>query len=180
MRKPRELYIDGLYHVTDKINRDEFIFEDNAMKDLFIYYVERACKKYNAELNNYCIMGNHIHLMIKIQDGTLLPEIMRWIKSGFARAFNKITGNSGHVWKDRYFSRPIKSMSYYYNVFRYISENPVKAGLCKTIMDYAYSALHQIENPPAFLRIPSQLLQWLLKEWVTEGPIRDSELLLSS
>jgi len=182
MRKPRILYEDGLYHVSDKVNNDEFIFVDDSNKDLFLYYLEKACKKYDVILINYCIMGNHIHMMVKPSDGHILPEFMRWLKCGFSRAFNKVTGHSGVNWKGRYFSKPILDMSYFYNVFRYISENPVKAGICKTIKDYAYSALQMMESPPFYLQMPTFILRWLLRQWSNEGicPDESDNCMISS
>lgn len=128
MRKPRELKDGARYHVTARANRKEMILESARMKELFLEVVARAKKKYAFRVENFCIMGNHYHLMIRPEKGSSLSAIMQWIMGVFAMAWNRIHGMWGHVWGGRFFSRIITDLREYMQVFRYIDENPVKAG----------------------------------------------------
>src|SRR5512133_313133 len=98
MRRPRELRTGARYHVTARANRKEMILDSIAMKELFLSVVKRAKKKYDFRLENFCVMGNHFHFIIRPGQGTSLSAIMRWILSVFAMAYNKIMGLTGHVW----------------------------------------------------------------------------------
>ena len=127
MRQPRKLRDGGRYHVIARANRKEMILETAAMKDLFLETVARAKKKYDFRVDNFCIMGNHFHMIIQPMNGAKLSAIMQWIMSVFAMRWNRIHHQIGHVWGGRFFSRLIASLPEFLQVFCYIDENPVKA-----------------------------------------------------
>ena len=127
MRKPRELQESACYHVTARANRKEMILDTSAMKELFLSVVKRAKLKYDFRIENFCIMGDHFHFVIRPGKGESLSAIMRWIMSVFAMAYNKIRGFTGHVWGCRFFSRIISGLRELVQVFEYIDENPVRA-----------------------------------------------------
>lgn len=127
MRKPRELQKGAVYHVTARANRGELILHDKAMKDLFLQVLARARMKYRFRIDNFCVMGNHFHLMIRPAERESLSRIMQWILSVFAMAFNRLHGYTGHVWGCRFFSRIMASFQQFVKVFEYIDKNPVEA-----------------------------------------------------
>jgi putative transposase len=127
MRHPRKLSDGARYHVTARANRKEMILDSIAMKELFLSVVKRAKKKYDFRLENFCVMGNHFHLIIKPGQGTSLSVIMRWILSVFAMAYNKIMGLTGHVWGERFYSRIIANLRELLQTFEYVDNNPVQA-----------------------------------------------------
>ena len=141
MRKPRILKENAMYHVTAKANRGELILEQDEFKQMFLDVLRRAKKKYSFILKSFCIMGNHVHLMVKPTNGESLSRIMQWIFSVSAVRFNHMNGFTGHVWYDRFHSKVIQSLRYYVKVFEYIADNPVKAGLCSERSSYPYGAL---------------------------------------
>lgn len=127
MRKPRELREGARYHVTGRANRREMIFDSGAIKGLFLSVVKRAKRKYAFRIENFCIMGNHFHLVIVPGKGMSLSAIMQWIMSVFAMAYNRICGYTGHVWGERFFSRILSGFREMLSVFSYIDQNPVRA-----------------------------------------------------
>lgn len=136
------------------------IFDSNIMKELFLSVVKRAKAKYDFRLENFCIMGNHFHFVIQPGNGESLSAIMQWILSVFAMAFNKIMGYTGHVWGGRFFSRIIASLRELLQVFKYIDDNPVKAGRVKDIREWRWGGLWHnqtgrrdlVEEPASWLR----------------------------
>ncbi len=146
MRKPRELNNGAIYHIVARANRGEFILHNPGSKELFIDVLKRAKEKYSFQLKHFCIMSNHVHLLIKPAKNTNLSKIMQWILSVFASKINKFLGLKGHVWYDRFKSKIIKDYTQYVNTFRYISNNPVKAKMCDNSQDYKYSGLKYIFN----------------------------------
>jgi putative transposase len=129
MRKNRRLLEGAEYHVTARINRGEMIFLNRDDRELFIGLLKRAKRKYKFVLKNFCIMGNHVHFLIKPGPGVSLSKIMQWLLGVFAQLWNKGHGLSGHLWGDRFFSRIIAGILDFLRVFSYIDQNPVAAGL---------------------------------------------------
>jgi putative transposase len=129
MRQNRHLEPKAIYHVTVRINRGERISNEAAMRTLFLDYVKRVKKKYSFAIYNFCVMGNHIHFVIRPDKGSSLSDIMRWLLGNYAKGWNKAHGVKGHLWGDRFFSKIIRTLRSFLSVFDYISQNPVKAGL---------------------------------------------------
>ena len=104
-------------------------------------------------------MSNHVHLLIKPLKGENLSRIMQWILSVFAIYYNKINGLVGHVWLGRFGSKIIKSTKQLINAFKYVSENPVNAGLVNNAFEYKFNGIvfiklknfDVIEKPLKFL-----------------------------
>ena len=146
MRKARILQQGATYHVVAKTNRGEFILNSDEMKEMFLCILEDAKKKYDFKLKHFCIMDNHVHLLIEPASETNLSKLMQWILSVFAIRFNKLFSQIGHVWYDRFKSKIIRSFRQMVQTFQYISDNPVKAGICANGQDYVYSGLYELKK----------------------------------
>lgn len=146
MRKPRYLIVGAEYHVTAKINREEFALEPKEIKEMFIQTVKRAKEKYSFRLKNFVIMDNHIHFLIKPGKGENLSKIMQWILGVFAKLYNKHYNLNGHVWYDRFKSKIIESLQQLISTFGYICNNPVKAEIVERAEEYLYGALWYIRH----------------------------------
>ena len=159
MRKNRQLQDGAEYHVTARINRGEKIFLVKEDRDLFMDILRRAKKKFNFTLKNFCIMGNHIHLLIKPGSGESLSKIMQWLLGVFAQSWNKKHMLSGHLWGDRFFSRIIFGILDFIRVFLYIDYNPVFAGLVKKPEQWKFGGLwHHKKGHTSITGLPDPLL----------------------
>lgn len=127
MRKNRLIEQGAVYHVTARTNLQEFIFQTYSVKQMFLDILKRAKKKFSFKLKHFCIMSNHVHLLIEPTGTSKLSKIMQWILSVFAIKFNRSLGRKGHVWYDRFFSRIVRGKTDFANVFRYITRNPMGA-----------------------------------------------------
>ena len=141
MRKPRELREGARYHVTARANRKEMIFDPGAIKDLFLAVVKRAKRRYAFRIENFCIMGNHFHLVIVPGKGVSLSAVMQWILSVFAMAYNRMFSYTGHVWGERFFSRILSGFRDLLAVFAYIDDNPVRANLVEDRRAWMFGGL---------------------------------------
>ena len=137
----RDLDKDAAYHVSAIANRSEMIFDEQAMKDLFTEFLIRVKKKYALSILHYCIMGNHVHILIKPKNGNDLPKIMQWLLGNYAKAWNRAHGVRGHLWKARYFSRIIRDYRGFMKVFDYVSKNPLKAHLVEKLENWKDSGI---------------------------------------
>ena len=141
MRKNRILLEGAEYHVTARINRGEKIFLVQNDRDLFMDTLKKVKNKYNFTIKNFCIMGNHVHLLIKPGPGESLSKIMQWLLGVFAQLWNKKHGLTGHLWGDRFYSRIIQGLLDFIRVFQYIDDNPVIAGIVIKPEQWEYGGL---------------------------------------
>ena len=156
MRKPRELLEGVTYHVVARANRKEFIMDSVGVKQMFLDVVERARRRFDFSVTHFCIMSNHVHLMIRPCGNENLSRIMQWILSVFAVSFNRLFGYRGHVWYDRFKSRIISSLMQWIATFLYITENPARAGMVARPEEYRFNGIncmrrgdYAVIDPPA-------------------------------
>ncbi len=76
------------------------------------------------ELLAWCVMPNHVHLVLKPINGHLLKEILHSIKSFTAKEINKATGKTGVVWKKEYYDHLIRDGEDLINQISYTLNNP--------------------------------------------------------
>ena len=91
-------------------------------------------------------MGNHIHMIIKPMMKENLSKIMQWILSVFAVKYNKLLGITGHVWYDRFRSKIIDDIRQLIATYRYIAENPVRAGIVDNPIHYEYNGITHVKK----------------------------------
>ena len=126
------------------INQQQ-IFEDADDYDKFLDILKECKGISEFKLYGYCLMGNHIHLLIK--EGTeTLEQIFKRICGRFVYWYNTKYQRVGHLFQDRFKSEPIDSEKYFFTVLRYIHQNPVKAGIAKQVESYAYSSYGEYIN----------------------------------
>jgi len=81
-------------------------------------------------LLEWCVMPNHVHVLIQSTEGMPLGEIVRTWKTYTAKVINAVEGTKGSVWAEDYYDRYIRDLDHLENARLYIRKNPVKAGLC--------------------------------------------------
>lgn len=138
-RKARVKSATGVYHVMLRgINRQR-IFEEGGDYVRFIQGLKRYREECGYELYAYCLMPNHIHLLIR--EGHMpLSRVFRKIGASFVYWYNKKHERVGHLFQDRFKSEVVEDEAYLLTVTRYIHMNPVKAGICDKPDDYKYSS----------------------------------------
>jgi REP element-mobilizing transposase RayT len=98
-------------------------------------------KENNFSLYGYCLMNNHIHLIIK--EGEELGRSIKRLTVGYALWHNNKYGRTGHLFQNRFLSEIIDSESYFLTLLRYIHHNPLKAGIVTNIKDYKWSSYNE-------------------------------------
>jgi len=146
MRKKRVIIEGVAYHVTSRTNGKSPAFENDLGRKIMLVTLKNAKEKYGFRLHNFCIMPNHIHLLITPSNGTSLSRIMQWIKTRSAKRWNCINRSKDHLWGERFFARQIKDLIDYLFVQNYIDQNPVKAGLVSNPPDWESCGAYYIAN----------------------------------
>ncbi len=91
-------------------------------------------------LIEWCVMPNHVHVMIKLAPNVSLSEVVRIWKGGSAAEINRLLNRRGPLWFREYHDRLVRDLDHYHDCRVYIRNNPVKAGLCRTPQDWRYSS----------------------------------------
>ncbi|SFQ95151.1 REP element-mobilizing transposase RayT [Desulfoscipio geothermicus DSM 3669] len=120
-------------------NERKDIFLDEEDKQRFCDILKEKMR--NGEFTVYalCIMDNHAHLLLKVENDRL-ANIMKRINTSYAYYYNKKYQRVGHVFQDRFKSEAIENESYLLAAIRYIHNNPVKAGMVKAPRHYKWSS----------------------------------------
>jgi putative transposase len=141
-RKARKKSKSGIYHIIMRgINRQN-IFEDDEDNRKFLSILRKYKYISNYEIYAYCLMGNHVHLLLRIKEEPL-EQIMRRICSSYVFWYNKKYQRIGNLFQDRFKSEPVDNETYFLVVTRYIHQNPIKAGITKNIEEYKWSSYHE-------------------------------------
>lgn len=138
-RGNRKLSASKVYHIMVRGNEKKDIFLDDKDRSKFLDILRDKKKAGEYYLYAYCLMSNHVHLVIK--EGTdEISKIMKRINTSYAYYYNKKYKRVGHVFQDRFKSEGIDNDRYLLSVIRYVHNNPVKAGLVKAVPEYVWSS----------------------------------------
>lgn len=137
-RQAREKSESGFYHILLRGVGQQNIFEDEEDSERFLQTLKRYQDEMKYEIHAYCLMGNHVHLLIKDVKGEL-DLIIKKIAGSYAYYFNWKYERSGHLFQDRFKSEVVKDDSYYLALIRYIHQNPQKANI-SSVQEYQWSS----------------------------------------
>jgi REP element-mobilizing transposase RayT len=108
-----------------------------------------------------CLMPDHVHLLVQSRvSGSDVARAMQFLAANMARGINHICQRRGTVFRDRYFSRVLNTVSELAGVLRYIANNPVRAKLCKRVGEWFSSSID------ACLRSARAQKRWSFPGWM--------------
>jgi len=164
---PRRLRIEnvGYHHVYNRGVAKGKVFEDEKDKAKFIELMASAAREYKFNIHAFCLMDNHYHILVQ-NTRENLSSGMRQLGAQYASYFNKRHFRVGHLWQDRFKSWYVLDIKYLFTLFKYIENNPVKAGMSQKIGEYMYCATYSIlkDAVPPFLQNSFILRDYNTKE----------------
>ena len=176
-RKAREISRTGVYHVMLRgVNRQE-IFEEKADYLFLLWLIKKAKEKYFYEILAYCLMSNHIHLLIKAPE-TSVSVIIQEIAGAYASWYNTKYDRVGHVFQSRFRSESVITPGSMLRVARYIHRNPLKAGICRKPEDYEYSSYNEYLHSPKIISKEMIIQHMTLQEFVKYNNLPNSDTFL--
>lgn len=146
-RAAREESSTGIYHVMKRGINHQIIFEDDEDYQTYLNTLKRCQEKSGYVIYAYCLMGNHLHLLVKEADEGLGNAFKR-IGASYVYWYNWKYGRRGHLFQGRYKSEVVEDDSYFLTVVRYIHQNPLKVGVIKDIADYRWSSYGEYIGKP--------------------------------
>ena len=149
-RTARKQSATGIYHIMIRGADRRIIFADDQDCNTFLTILEKVKEKTDSSIYAYCLMGNHVHLLMK-EGQESLEVFFKRLGVSYVHYYNQKYELLGHLFQDRFRSEGIDSDAYYLDVLRYICQNPIKAGLVKSIGDYPFLGCGGILDKRDFL-----------------------------
>lgn len=138
-RYPRKTSEKDTYHVMLRGNEKKRLFIDDEDRNRFIYILGKMKENNSYYLYAYCLMDNHVHLLVKEGEDSI-SRTMKRVGVTYAYYFNRKYVRVGHLFQDRFRSEAIEDDLYLLSASRYIHNNPVKANIVKTPGEYRWSS----------------------------------------
>lgn len=138
-RKLRIWYKGAIYHIMCRGNHRNDIFRDGEDYQVYLTILEKAKEDLGFEVYSYCLMTNHVHLLIGTNESSI-GNIMKKINMLYSIYFNKKYNLIGHLFQGRYRAELIEEDNYILEASRYIHLNPVRANMVDMPEDYEWSS----------------------------------------
>jgi putative transposase len=156
---------EGMRHIWCRGNRKQPIFVDDFDRERFMVLLGKVSRKLGWRCIAYCLMGNHIHLVIDVPAFTI-SRGMQLLNGQYAQAFNRRHGYVGHLFQGRFSASRVDDEAYSLQVGRYVVLNPVRAGMVEEAVDWSWSSHRAMLGkvaPPPFLDVRWALGQFARK-----------------
>jgi putative transposase len=115
------------------------LFADEADFERYLTVLRRTVEACDWVLLSFCLMPNHVHLLIELREANL-DKGMQKLHGSFVKWYNARHSRTGRLFEHRYGSRPVSDELYFLTVVKYIEMNAVDAGLCATPDDWRWSS----------------------------------------
>jgi len=130
-------YPGAVYHVICRGNNRQGIYRDDEDRRRYLEKLSYYCQDKKVDLLAYCLMSNHVHLLLETPQGNL-SKMMQAFQTSYTVYFNKRHGRTGHVFEQRYKAMLVEKDNYLLQVSRYIHLNAMSAKLAERAQDYRW------------------------------------------
>ncbi len=174
-RKYRIVVPDRPHHVIQRGNRRQQVFFYPGDKILYLKLLKEQVDKHNVQVWAYCLMDNHVHLILvpKTQEG--LAKAVAETNRRFTCQINARYDWRGYLWQGRFISFVMDEI-YLVRTLWYVENNPVRAGMVGNAWDYLWSsARHHVNGVEDKLltQCPAASLVGDWKEFLTKPEIEN-------
>lgn len=139
-RSPRLLLPRSYYHVMTRGNNKNQVFKCDSDYDYYLALIKKYKQDLPFDLYHYCLMPNHIHLLVKTKSADSFSLFMKKLNLAYFHYYRKHYGWVGHFWQGRFKSQPVGKDEYFIQCGKYIELNPIRANLVDNPEDYPYSS----------------------------------------
>lgn len=126
-RMPRRKSESDIYHVMIRGINQVQLFYDDEDRETFLERLKRYKSECGFSLYAWCIMGNHVHLLVKA-DLVTLATMMKKLQLSYSSHYARKYDRNGYLFQDRYKSKPVDEDAYFLATLRYIHRNPLEVG----------------------------------------------------
>jgi putative transposase len=131
---------EGIFHILTRGNNKQWIFREQKDFQEYENILKQLKQEQPFKLYHYCLMNNHVHLIIETNQSTKLSKLMKRINLLYYNHYKRIYGYTGHFWQDRFKSLLIEKNNYLLACGLYIERNPVRAKIVSSAEKYLHSS----------------------------------------
>lgn len=146
-RAARSLPGGVCYHVINRGNGHARVFHGEVDYLEFLKLMTAAGERLPMRLLAYCLMPNHVHLVLWPHRDGDVSRWMQWLMTAQVRRHHRRHGSDGHLWQGRFKAFPIQRDEHLLTVLRYVERNPLRAGLVAQAEDWPWSSLAARDRP---------------------------------
>ncbi len=128
------------HHVIQRGNNREKVFFDKKDKEKYLFLLKKYSDKWKSSILAYCLMTNHIHLLVRPLEELSLWKMMQGITLCYTQYVNRKYERTGRLWESRYHSCIVENEKYLWAVLRYVEQNPLRAKMVTKAEDFPYSS----------------------------------------
>ena len=155
------------HHVTQRGNARQFILATDEEREVYLDLLRKYVDLYALSLLGYCLMSNHVHLIVVPRATDALAVALKQTHGRYAAYWNALHGSSGHVWQGRFYSCPL-DCDHLWITIRYAELNPVRAGLAPRAEMWPWSsalAHTSSEKSDGLLELGTWRMRWSPDGW---------------
>jgi REP-associated tyrosine transposase len=127
------------HHVTQRGNARQVLLVSDEERTVYRHLLQKYVKLHQLRLLGYCLLSNHVHLVVIPHQGDALARALQQTHGRYASYWNATHGSSGHVWQGRFYSCPL-DYAHLWIALRYTELNPVRAGLVAKAESWTWSS----------------------------------------
>ena len=139
-RMQRLIINNASYHIMVRGNQKQITFIEEEDFAKYLDLLRHYKREYGFKLYGYCLMSNHVHLVLAVKNGIDLSKIMQGLNQAYTIWFNKKYKKVGHLWQGRYKSMVIQKNKYMLDCLEYVELNPIRANISKSPFEYPWSS----------------------------------------
>lgn len=176
-RFPRVVVPGIPHHVTQRGIRKQRTFYEALDYLTYLELTRKYREKAGISILSYCLMPNHIHMVVVPESETGLSRFFGPVHSQYAVKLNATHGWVGHLWQQRFYSVPMDER-HTLAAMRYVELNPVRAGLCKTAQQWRWSSALANLAAIADGLVDTSLTKNLVSDWaayLAEATVADDQ-----
>lgn len=138
-QRSRVVAVGVPHHITQRGNARQDIFVSDKLRRVYLAILKENSRKYDLRILAYCLMTNHVHLVVVPERETSMASTFRRAHARFGHYWNAEFARSGHLWQNRYYSCPVGPDAVG-RVIAYVENNPVRASMVDRADSYRWSS----------------------------------------
>ncbi len=148
-----------VYHVVNRGALKITLFLSDHQYHLFIKLMHHYADRYKISVLALCLMPNHIHLLVRVEEGGDLSRFIGNTCAQFSRMVNQYLRRSGTIFQGRFHASHVSDDRYFKTALRYIHLNPVKAGLVTHPFGWEFSDFREAIGKRTYIQGDHQFVR---------------------
>lgn len=142
MSRPARITLANfIYHIINRGNNSQAVFYDEEDFTKYLLLLERYKEKFSLKIYAYCLMSNHVHLLIQPTRPQTLSKFMQSITTAHTKLHHNKYKTAGHLWQGRFKNPVVQTDNYLIECLKYIECNPVRANIVQIPLHYKWSSI---------------------------------------